>query len=339
MKALSSLKALQSLPRHYVQPLGNLLLDPEAYNCKTQGLGNCRCLNDESIVNCLRYLDYNELCALMRTSKAFYVFCHDEELWRTLTLNVYGGDIWFQMNWHTTFAYQHVYSPRKQKPTDGSIVNDSPVITTESIPLAKIDIKGFYSDVLFQPFMCSTVDLSIFSNADTIDRVDGMSLSNEEFLRLYGIPNKPVVITGVCDKWPAFTKWTKENLCASYPDIKLKAGRFLMNFRQYFQYADRVVEESPLYLFDSTFGEKIPDLLKDYEVPSYCENDLFSLLEELTADSTYDDGCEDRGEDGNPGQNGTDNMNQSWGTMRPSFRWILIGPARSGSTFHKVSYL
>lgn len=27
-----------------------------------------------------------------------------------------------------------------------------------------------------------------------------------------------------------------------------------------------------------------------------------------------------------------------YGSMRPAYRWILIGPARSGSTFHKVSH-
>jgi hypothetical protein len=43
-------------------------------------------------------------------------------------------------------------------------------------------------------------------------------------------------------------------------------------------------------------------MLEEYEVPPYFQEDFFSLLK---------------------------------GNDRPSFRWLLVGPARSGSTFHK----
>ena len=33
-----------------------------------------------------------------------------------------------------------------------------------------------------------------------------------EFYRSYVTPNKPVVINGVIDKWPALTKWTNQHL-------------------------------------------------------------------------------------------------------------------------------
>lgn len=61
-------------------------------------------------------------------------------------------------------------------------------------------------------------------------------------------------------------------------------------------------EQSPMYLFDNDFAEKAPVLLQEYEVPTYFKEDFFSLL-----------GPKDR----------------------PSFRWILIGPPKSGSSFHK----
>lgn len=38
---------------------------------------------------------------------------------------------------------------------------------------------------------------------------------------------------------------------------------------KYIQYCEKTTEEQPLYLFDNDFGEKAPQLLKDYEVPMY----------------------------------------------------------------------
>jgi histone arginine demethylase JMJD6 len=52
-----------------------------------------------------------------------------------------------------------------------------------------------------------------------------------------------------------------------------------------------------MYLFDNDFGEKVPKFLSEYQVPLYFKEDFFGLLDSKT---------------------------------RPSFRWILIGPPRSG---------
>jgi Cupin-like domain len=69
-------------------------------------------------------------------------------------------------------------------------------------------------------------------------------------------------------------------------------------------------DESPLYLFDRSFAEKMnlrvgsstdEDLESaDYAAPSCFGEDLFTLL----------------------------------GDQRPDSRWLIVGPARSGSTFH-----
>ncbi|KAK6152249.1 hypothetical protein DH2020_014884 [Rehmannia glutinosa] len=73
-----------------------------------------------------------------------------------------------------------------------------------------------------------------------------------------------------------------------------------MKLEDYFRYSDQVREERPLYLFDPKFVEKVPKLGLDYEVPEYFKEDLFSVL----------------------------------GNERPDYRWIIIGPAGSGSSFH-----
>lgn len=61
-------------------------------------------------------------------------------------------------------------------------------------------------------------------------------------------------------------------------------------------------EDRPLYVFDKRFVDKAPDVEREYSVPGYFaeDRDLFRAL----------------------------------GKQRPFFRWVIAGPARSGSTWH-----
>lgn len=54
-------------------------------------------------------------------------------------------------------------------------------------------MQGFYSDLLYQPWHCTTVPLhSSWLKRDTIDRRTGLSV--EEFKQQYELPNKPVIL-------------------------------------------------------------------------------------------------------------------------------------------------
>jgi len=68
----------------------------------------------------------------------------------------------------------------------------------------------------------------------------------------------------------------------------------------YFAYLARQADDMPLYLFDRDFAKRCPHLAQDYRVPRAFSEDLFSALQDA----------------------------------RPDFRWLIIGPARSGSSFH-----
>ena len=46
----------------------------------------------------------------------------------------------------------------------------------------------------------------------------------------------------------------------------------MMKLRDYFQYSGTAKEEYPIYLFDNEFGEREPEMLKDYEVRLFCSS-------------------------------------------------------------------
>jgi len=174
----------------------------------------------------------------------------------------------------------------------------------EIFPLISIfwcvdQVKDFYSDYLFQSWLCASLEIkSEWLSTDNIERRENLSV--EEFIRDFEEPNKPVLLQGVLDSWPALKEWDREYLLQHAGDVEFAAGPIDLKLRDYYNYADAVEEERPLYIFDSKFAEKAPQLAADYEVPIYFREDIFSIL----------------------------------GEERPDYRWLIAGPARSGSSFH-----
>lgn len=78
----------------------------------------------------------------------------------------------------------------------------------------------------------------------------------------------------------------------------------MMKLSKYLRYMKRSTDDQCIYLFDKRFAETAPDMAAAYSVPPYFsgERDLFSAMGE---------------------------------ERRPDYRWLIMGPGRSGSTFHK----
>ena len=353
-----------------MKPLGNLLFDG-GVSIRGVGLGPLLSggFSDESLLDLLKsYCQAPQLIALQQCSKALYILANEEELWRSLALERWAGDFRFVQDWKNTYAHmwrreqwrnkQQLSSGEAANTADATsapatssasatsaaaaasaapVVASPPLATDTSMPEfallpAPLKFAGFYSDFLFQSFYCSHIDLlSSYGDAhikpstaaggaaaaplDTIPRVHISQLSSADFRRDYGTPNRPLIIQGLMDSWPCFAPgpdaWNVENWSRKYANQPFKIGRFSMPLHSYFKYMQEVsTDESPLYLFDSRFGEKCPDLLKQYEVPEFFTHDLFNLIPE-----------QEKSAEGEK--------------VRPAFRWILVGPARSGSTFHK----
>ena len=86
-----------------------------------------------------------------------------------------------------------------------------------------------------------------------------------------------------------------------YSDTTFRAEAADLPLKVYIDYMNSNFDESPLYLFDRSFAEKMNLEADDYQIPECFKEDLFTVL----------------------------------GTQRPDHQWLIIGPERSGSTFHK----
>lgn len=151
-------------------------------------------------------------------------------------------------------------------------------------------------------------------------RLDARTLTTKDFWEHYEAKEIPCVIDAIpygydgaeaTKEWPAVTLWNLKALneddalrnrmlkCGEDDDgykIKVKLKHFLAYMRQN-------QDDSPLYIFDSTFDDdkRAKKLLQEYTVPSYFADDLFRLVSE---------------------------------SRRPPYRWWLVGPVRSGTCVH-----
>lgn len=171
----------------------------------------------------------------------------------------------------------------------------------------RFDCGHVFSDLLHRPFYCSVTPLGRFAQdvpkENLISRLPDLTLDgfNAHWV------DQPFILTSPIREWPAFKTWNKQSLSTKYGQTKFRAEAVDWQLKTYFHYMDNSTDESPLYLFDRDFASKMGttwergDPHAEYWPPECFSEDLFSVLDQ----------------------------------QRPDCRWLIIGPDRSGSTFHK----
>lgn len=170
-----------------------------------------------------------------------------------------------------------------------------------------IKCKGLFSDVLHRPWQCAQLSINEYSqdipSRNSISRFEDLSA-----LRFIDHAQQPFILTKPVRTWPIYQDWSIPSLLHEYGKTILRAEAIDWQFRTYVDYMRNNQDESPLYLFDPEFAEKMNLNLDDcssdnhrgYAPPRAFEPDLFDALADY----------------------------------RPNRRWLIIGPAGSGSTFH-----
>lgn len=154
-----------------------------------------------------------------------------------------------------------------------------------------------------------TFDLNPDILPDTIDRIDCTTYDIKDFIANYERPYKPCILTNSQLDWMATEKWSLERLEKKFRNKLFKVGEdddgysVKLKMKYYRKYAEENKDDSPLYLFESSFGEhtKKKKILDHYSTPEYFREDLFQYAGEK---------------------------------KRPPYRWFVLGPTRSGTGIH-----
>ncbi|EGW34213.1 uncharacterized protein SPAPADRAFT_134196 [Spathaspora passalidarum NRRL Y-27907] len=287
-----------------VKPSGNSLLNDDIALTKVRDalLGAFASFPDELIQEVLSYVDDVEsLRSLAHTSRIFYAFLYDEELWKKLyvkDITMYTHQPWLG-SWRNTVLGIH----------------DSADIQLQDNLLC--------SDVLYRPFQCSQINYAkvftkILHEEETyhhdsllgqlgklpqgrILRINEADLSITDFNTNYH--DTPFILTNSDpQRWP---QWTFPQLIKEYSDVKFRQEAVEWDLNKFSQYLQNNKDENPLYLFDCN-SIAMQTLRKEYTPPAIFQQDLFTVF---TKEEQF--------------------------TCRPDHAWLIMGSARSGSTFHK----
>jgi len=170
---------------------------------------------------------------------------------------------------------------------------------------SRIKCRNLFSDALYRPFQCTHIPLQPYTSNIPLENLIPRlpDLSPKDFSSFW--TDKPFVLTEQVKKWPVYLDWSSEALLEQFGDTLFRAEAVDWPLKTYVDYMNGNSDESPLYLFDKGFVEKMQiDVGQNggsYWPPECFGDDMFALL----------------------------------GEQRPDNRWLIIGPERSGSTFHK----
>ena len=105
----------------------------------------------------------------------------------------------------------------------------------------------------------------------------------EEFLEKFEHGSKPVIITGLVERWPAMREWQLDSLLKQYGTGRFKIGesdsgrKLRVTMSEFVEYMMGNKDDSPLYLFESSLEdhELAKNMLNQYQPPKFFANNYF----------------------------------------------------------------
>ena len=192
------------------------------------------------------------------------------------------------------------------------------VPSTQTLPqLAPVFISRptFHSPMLYGKWCREHLALDQFEcSSGHIDAVESSALDAAAFAAQYDDRSRPVLLLRGATHWPGFKQYGPDSgaggmhrFCLDHAELRLRvshsfegAGSLRCTLSDYSHYCLRQHDEVPLYVFDAKFATIHQPLRSLYDIPVQFPHDMFSHL----------------------------------GSMRPSHRWLVMGPARCGAPWH-----
>mmetsp|Transcript_5356 Transcript_5356/g.12786 ORF Transcript_5356/g.12786 Transcript_5356/m.12786 type:complete len:575 (+) Transcript_5356:156-1880(+) len=287
-----------------IYPLGNALLDGDAPRRRRAGLGAFSRCDDEVVLAILRWLSPESLARGACASGTLRAYAYQEEFWKEFCVaKVLAGApfVWpakaraeencneegedEEGSWRLAYTAMQVGGSSASSAARKSTIK-----------------KRVYSDVLYRSFYYAACELDPhWFSRENMAQIDAGSITVEDFIRDYERKSVPVLLKGAGKDWPSMNSWSRETLVERFPEADFLSGPCEIPLKEFYKYADRNMDDTPLFVFCRRFGQKAPAMLQEYKVPEVFRNrDLFDLL----------------------------------GEHRPANRWLLVGNKRSASKWH-----
>ncbi|KAF9122023.1 hypothetical protein BGW39_010081 [Mortierella sp. 14UC] len=297
-----------------------MTLDPIAFQqhdpARSVSLGSLHALPDSVVIeSILTLLGPKDLLSLALTSRYLNAFARNDYVWKRLFFNHRNRSstrIVFRGSWFLTYLF----------PT----ADHDEACSNHPLVKHPVPVQGVTSPYLSQQWYRGHLFLGHFyppppqpptpvskghhssHRSFALENYDDLDI--ETFDRRYRYPNRPLMIqhSGV-EQWPAWEQWTLGALASKYGETQFRVSNiesneepsFGMCFKDFLHYIRYNNDTDPLYLFDPNFAETVPEMDSAYRVPKYFEFDYFSLLKS---------------------------------DARPPYRWLLVGPQRTGAPWH-----
>lgn len=328
-----------------IRPLGNAFLSER--NDRSATLGLLSLFDDEFLLNFVSSLadDPHTLACLEAVSHGLYVLVNaTNSVWRDAFLTKFDGRM---VNWCGSWKRTFMWHCKMQLPAQVE-----PVTCSLPAAMPRPQTPHLFSDILYHPFRLSMAPLQhLVAPACTFKPIAKLDMAASgsvlKFKDRYARTNVPVILQNSMDNWPC-RGWNMDRLIQLWPDRYFQCEAVKARLPTYLEYSRgmqrltsnsdddddddghsnvakvsasfdgfSIPDESPFYLFDAAFADD-PQAAKSWRVPY-----VFEQIWQTEAASSPD----------TPAVKA--DLLSLLGPRRPDHRWIIAGPSRSGSGWHK----